>query len=141
MIGANGVKLSDEEAARLAVLTMHEVPVCGQTEKLANAVRSFSGALKPSRADISEKQRFFVGELDGPKYLYIFQLEGGVANWVGDAVDDGGEQMTIKLGFSKAQKKVGIRSRPLTQQDSLDGKSFYPIPLLKLHRTRTQKRP
>lgn len=104
-IGANGVRLSDEEAARLADLTVHEVPVYGQTGKLDSVVRPFSDALKPSRAVIPAKEPYFVGEVDGPKHLYILRLVGGVANWLGEPVDDEDERMIIKVGFSKSPYK------------------------------------
>ncbi len=105
LIGANGVRLSDAEAARLSDLTVHEVPVYGQTGKLESAIRPFSDALKPSRAVIPAKEPYFVGEVDGPKFLYILRLKGGVANWLGEPIDDHNDQMIIKVGFSKSPFK------------------------------------
>ncbi len=105
LIGANGVRLTDAEAARLANLTVHEVPVYGQTDKLDSVVRPFADALKPSRAVIPAKEPYFVGEVDGPKHLYILRLVGGVSNWLGEAVDDEDGKMIIKVGFSKSPYK------------------------------------
>lgn len=101
-IGANGVKVSLEEAARLASLTVQEVPVYGQTGKLDSVVRPFSDALKPSKAVMPAKEPYFVGEVDGPKHLYILKLEGGEEEWLGRPVDKDADKMIVKVGFSKS---------------------------------------
>ena len=86
-IGANGVKVASEEAARLASMTVHEVPVYRQTGKIDGSIRPFEDALKPSRAVIIVKEPCYVGEVDGPKHLYILKLEGGEQESLGRSLD------------------------------------------------------
>lgn len=101
-IGANGVEVSRDEVANIGALTVYEVPVYGQTGKIDSAVRPLSEALSPSRAVMPAKEPFFVGEVDGPKHLYVLRLEGGVSEWLGQDVPDFDTPSIIKVGFSKS---------------------------------------
>lgn len=99
-IGANGVRVADIEAERLADMSVYEVPVYGQTGKLDSALRPLKEALKPSKAVQPAKEPYFVGEVDGPKYLYVLRLSGGVPEWTGEQGQSSNDSLIVKVGFS-----------------------------------------
>ncbi len=56
-------------------------------------------SIKPSRAGPINKGNYSVGEIDGPRHLYILKLEGSPADWLGYDCQD---KIIIKVGFSKS---------------------------------------
>ena len=111
-IGSSGVQISQEEAARLLELNVYEVPVYGQHKLIDRTIQPLDMALKPSRAVPPAQNPYLVGEVDGPKYLYILELKGDIAAYLGRAamVVDG--KLIIKVGFSKS---------PLSRRDQIQG--------------------
>jgi hypothetical protein len=114
-IGSSGVRLSKVEAEKLLQLDVYEVPVYGQESRVDGAIRTLATALAPSRAVPPASEPYWVGETDGPKHLYILQLEGDVAAYLGRPIDQIDGMSIIKVGFSKS---------PLSRRDQIQ--SAYP---------------
>jgi hypothetical protein len=109
-IGAQGVRVTAEEAASLLDLTVFEVPVHGQTDPIDGAIQPMRNALKPSRAVYPGKEPYWVGEIDGPKHLYILRLEGDIARYLGRSQGEVADKLIVKVGFSKS---------PLSRRDQI----------------------
>lgn len=73
-------------------------------------------ALRVSKAIRPATELYFVGETDGPKYLYILRLEGDVAAWLGRSAVDVAGKSIIKVGFSK---------NPASRRDQIQ--AAYPV--------------
>jgi hypothetical protein len=58
---------------------------------------------------------YWVGETDGPKHLYILELKGDIAVYLGRPVEAVDGKSIIKVGFSKS---------PLARRDQIQ--SAYP---------------
>jgi len=101
-IGAQGVKLTKTESEALARLNVYEVPIYGQTGKIDSSIGSLSSALSPSRAVYPAKEPYWVGEVDGPKHLYILELTGDTAAYLGRFPAEVEGKKIIKVGFSKS---------------------------------------
>ena len=114
-IGASGVKLSRDETERLFQLDVYEVPIYGQSRPVDPTIRTLDTALSPSRAVPPAANPYWVGETDGPKHLYILELKGDIAQYLGRAVDAVEGKSIIKVGFSRS---------PLARRDQLQ--SAYP---------------
>jgi hypothetical protein len=115
LIGANGVPVSADEAAKLYELDVYEVPVRGQTEVVDPTIQTLESALSPSRAVSPASRPYWVGETDGPKHLYILHLAGNIAAYLGRRDDEVEDKHIIKVGFSKS---------PQTRRDQIQ--SAYP---------------
>ncbi|MGO4441017.1 hypothetical protein [Rhizobium sp. RAF56] len=111
-IGASGVPIPADEAAKLFELDVYEVPVYGRMEPVDPTIQTLESALSPSRAVSPASRPYWVGETDGPKHLYILRLTGNVANFLGRAPDSVEDQHIIKVGFSKS---------PRTRRDQIQG--------------------
>ena len=109
-IGAQGVLVTAEESERLRSLTVYEVPVYGQTEKIISAITTFENAIKPSRAVYPATEPYWVGETDGPKHLYILHLTGDIAAYLGRKPEEVEGKRIVKVGFSKS---------PLSRRDQI----------------------
>lgn len=114
-IGSSGVQLSKAEAERLLQLDAYEVPVYGQETEVDGAIRTLETALAPSRAVSPAMEPYWVGETDGPKHLYILELKGDIAAYLGRSADQIDGMSIIKVGFSKS---------PLSRRDQIQ--SAYP---------------
>lgn len=114
-IGASGVPIPADEAAKLFELDVYEVPVYGQTETVDPTIQTLESALSPSRAVRPASRPYWVGETDGPKHLYILRLTGNIATYLGRSPDNVEDQHIIKVGFSKS---------PLARRDQIQ--SAYP---------------
>lgn len=101
-IGASGVKVSADEADRLLQLDVQEVHVYGSTKTADPAIQTLDNALSPSRAIPPPSEPYTVGETDGPKYLYILELQGDIAAYLGCSPEDVEDKSIIKVGFSKS---------------------------------------
>ena len=115
VIGAQGVPVKADEAVKLLRLTVYEVQVYGQTDRIESALEPFANVLKPSRAIHPSKEPYWVGETDGPKHLYILRLIGNISNYLGRPIAELEEKMIVKVGFSKS---------PLSRCDQIQ--SAYP---------------
>lgn len=101
-IGASGVKVGPEEAEKLLQLDVQEVYVYGSTEAADPTIQTLESALSPSRAVPAPSAPYTVGETDGPKYLYILELKGDIAAYLGCTTADVEGYSIIKVGFSKS---------------------------------------
>lgn len=125
-LGANGVPVSADEAAKLYELDVYEVPVYGQAEPLDPTIQTLESALSPSRAVRPASRPYWVGETDGPKHLYILRLAGNIAAYLGRRDDEVEDKHIIKIGFSKSRRRAAIRSRVPIPEEPSTGKSSSP---------------
>lgn len=114
-IGSSGVVVSPEEAEALLQLDVFEVPVYGQSGEVDATIQTLASALSPSRAVHPATAPYSVGETDGPKHLYILELSGDIAAYLGRPEKEVEGKSIIKVGFSKS---------PMTRRDQLQ--SAYP---------------
>jgi hypothetical protein len=114
-IGSNGVGVSESEAERLFQLEVYETPVYGQSGPIDGTFRTLETALLPSRAVPPAISPYWVGETDGPKHLYILELKGDTAAYLGRMADRLDGMSIIKVGFSRS---------PLSRRDQIQ--SAYP---------------
>jgi hypothetical protein len=114
-IGASGVQVPPDEAERLLQLDVYEVPIYGQSRLVDPTIRTLDTALSPSRAVPPAANPYWVGETDGPKHLYILELKGDIAVYLGRPVEAVDGKSIIKVGFSKS---------PLARRDQIQ--SAYP---------------
>lgn len=114
-IGSSGVVVSPEEAGALLQLDVFEVPVYGQAREVDATIQTLASALSPSRAVPPATAPYWVGETDGPKHLYILELSGDIAAYLGRPKADVEGRSIIKVGFSKS---------PLARRDQIQ--SAYP---------------
>jgi hypothetical protein len=129
-IGSRGVPVDAREVSNLLRLTVYEVPVYGQIGQIKSAVQTFANSLKPTNAVLPAQEPYWVGETDGPKHLYILQLSGNLAGYLGRRADDLEEMMIVKVGFSKS---------PLSRRDQIQ--SAYPLGAYKWEVLYPQKMP
>ncbi len=101
-IGAQGVRVTPEEAASLLGRTVLESRVYGQAGSIDGAMQPMRNVLKPSLAVYPAKEPYWVGEVDGPKHLYILGLQGDIARYLGCSQEDVEDKLIIKVGFSKS---------------------------------------
>ena len=118
-IGASGVPLSTDEAAKLYELDVYEVPVCSQTNPIDPTIQTLDSALIPSRVVRPASQPYWVGETDGPKHLYILRLAGDIAAYLGRPLAELDDKHIIKVGFSKSPQA----RRDQIQSATLEGHS------------------
>lgn len=100
-IGASGVKVSADEAERLLQLDVQEVHVYASNHTADPTIQTLDKALTPSRAVPPPTEPYTVGETDGPKLLYILELQGDVAAYLSCAPEEVEEKSIIIVGFSK----------------------------------------
>lgn len=103
LIGSKGVPVDPQEIERLLSLTALEIPVYKQPGQLVDQMGPVGAlALKTSRAIHPGEGPRLIGEVDGPKYIYILKLAGNIAHYLGreEAAVDG--LSIIKVGFSKS---------------------------------------
>jgi len=101
-IGPKGVPINADEIENILDLTVFEVPVFGSKKEVESGLQPFSNILKPSRAISPSKEPYWVGETDGPKFLYIMSLDGDIATYLGREPSDLEDKMIVKVGFSKS---------------------------------------
>lgn len=114
-IGASGVRVSADEAERLLQLDVYEVPIYGRSRIVDPTIRTLDTALSPSRAVPPAANPYWVGETDGPKHLYILEMKGDIAAYLGRPLAAVDGKSIIKVGFSKS---------PLARRDQIQ--SAYP---------------
>ncbi len=109
-IGSAGVKVAPGEVERLLELEVYETPVHGATQPVDATIMPLKRAIAPTRAVPPATAPYWVGEIDGPKHLYILKLMGGAAAYLGRAPAAVEDKSIIKVGFSKS---------PLTRRDQI----------------------
>ncbi|MFC5386503.1 hypothetical protein ACFPLB_11045 [Aquamicrobium segne] len=127
-IGASGVSLSIDEAAKLYELDVYEVPVYGQTSPVDPTIQTLEFALSPSRAVRPASQPYWVGETDGPKHLYILRLTGNIAAYLGRGTDELADKYIIKVGFSKSPQARRDQIQSAYPKGAFNWKIFKPSP-------------
>lgn len=114
-IGASGVQVPRDEAERLLQLDVYEVRIYGSSQPVDPTIQTLDTAISPSRAVPLSSRPYWVGETDGPKHLYILELRGDIATYLGRTATDVDGKSIIKVGFSKS---------PLARRDQIQ--SSYP---------------
>lgn len=109
-IGSQGVPVASDEIANLLHLSLSEVKVYGQKDQIDGGIQSLDNVLKPSRAVRPSDEPYWVGETDGPKYLYILKLSGDLSAYLGRPAEDLRDKLIVKVGFSKS---------PMTRRDQI----------------------
>ncbi len=127
-IGASGVPVSADEAAKLYKLNVYQVPVYRQAEPVDPTIQTLKSALSPSRAVRPALQPYWVGETDGPKYLYILRLEGDIAAYLGRSPERVEDQHIIKVGFSKSPQARCDQIQSAYPKGTFNWKVFKPDP-------------
>jgi hypothetical protein len=89
--------------------------VHGQNNRVGGKASKLETALLPSRAVPPAVGTYWMGETDGPKYLYILELNGDIAAYLGRPADQVDRMSIIKVGFSRS---------PLSRRDQIQ--SAYP---------------
>ena len=115
-IGSSGVRASATEANRLLHLNVYETAVYGQSSEIDGAISDLERMLSPSRAVPPAAGPYWVGETDGPKYLYILELMGDTAAYLARTPNQVEGTSIIKVGFSRS---------PLSRRDQIQ--SAYPL--------------
>lgn len=127
-IGASGVPIPADEAAKLFQLDVYEVSVYGQTEPVDPTIQTLESALSPSRAVRPASRPYWVGETDGPKHLYILRLTGNIATYLGRSPDSVEDQHIIKVGFSKSPQARREQIQSAYPRGSFIWEVFKPSP-------------
>lgn len=127
-IGASGVALSTDEAAKLYELDVYEVPVYGQTHPVDFTIQTLESALTTSRAVRPASRPYWVGETDGPKHLYILRLAGDIAAYLGRRIDELEDKHIIKVGFSKSPQARRDQIQSAYPRGTFNWEIFKPNP-------------
>ena len=128
-IGASGVKANADEAEKLLQLDVQEVQVYGSTEAANPTIQTLESALSPSRAIPPPSEPYTVGETDGPKYLYILQLQGDIAAYLGCLPNDVEDKSIIKVGFSKSPLARRNQIQSAYPEGSFKWSVLFPSPM------------
>ena len=98
-IASRGVRLDPSEAARILDLDWLEVPVRDGPAIEWAVPGPGREVLSPSRPGPVSQAPYTVSEAEGPKHLYILQLQGDESAFLGPCVTG---QMIVKVGFSRS---------------------------------------
>ncbi|MCA3503457.1 MAG: GIY-YIG nuclease family protein [Rhodobacter sp.] len=113
VIGAQGMPLNPSEARRLLELELYEVPVFGGAPINRVMEGPASAVLAPSRPGPVSQQPFQSRESEGPKHIYVLQLEGDERHILGGPPNG---DIVIKVGFSRSpQTRCDDHNRTLPQ--------------------------
>jgi hypothetical protein len=96
-IGSQGMPLTSAEAQNILKFDLVEVPVFEAATSEASEIAPASVALSPSRPGPVSKTPHNRKESEGPKHLYVLQLKGNEAHFLGR---DAKGKKIIKVGFS-----------------------------------------
>jgi hypothetical protein len=99
VISRYGTMLSGAEARKIFDLDLIPRPLFGTEFASDGVLEKGKNALKPSRPGPVSQTSFFSREAEGPKHLYVLQLEGNSRHFLGH---DCGNQRIVKVGFSKS---------------------------------------
>lgn len=98
-IGSQCMRLTGNDARKLLELDLFEVPVFGGSPVNQFVEGSATEVLSPSKAGPVSKSPFKSREAEGPKHLYVLQLEGNASHLLGEPVND---EIIVKVGFSRS---------------------------------------
>lgn len=96
-IGSMGLRVTAAEAKALLTLQLVEVQVCNGPEIEALIPGPAAKVLAPSRAGPVSQSPYMVREAEGPKHLYVLQLQGRADDFLGY---EAGEALIVKVGMS-----------------------------------------
>lgn len=96
-IGAHCKRMTFADAQNLLKLDLFEVPVFGGLPVGQFVEGPASEVLSPSKPGPVSKSAFETKESEGPKHLYVLQLEGDESHLLGEPVED---EIVVKVGFS-----------------------------------------
>jgi len=99
VIGAQGMPLDASETRNILQLDFVEVSVFGGPPIDLAVPATATQALKPSKPGPVSQSSHTVREAEGPKHLYILELEGDADAYLGWP---SGAQKIVKVGFSKS---------------------------------------
>ena len=99
VIGAQGMRLTADEARKLLTLDLQEVPVFGGPSIDQCVAGPAAEILRPSKAGPVSATGHWRREAEGPKHLYILKLEGNGDHFLGEAV---GDNLVVKVGMSRS---------------------------------------
>ena len=109
-IGSQGVRLGKADATFLLDLSVTETEVYGGPQILDAKPQT----LRPTKAGPNQVNSYSVAvEPDGPKSIYILELEGDAANFLGITERELDEHKIVKVGYS---------SSPASRRDSYNAK-------------------
>ena len=98
-IGSQGVRLSKADAANLLDLSVTEAKVYGGRQILDARPQT----LRPSKAGPNQAKDYSVAvEPDGPKSIYILELQGNAANFLGIGENELKGHRIVKVGYSRS---------------------------------------
>lgn len=112
LIGRRGEPVHPLELQKFKELLVVEVPVYLGRRSLDTGSAPLSQKLEPSKAVPRTASPYTVDEDDGPKHLYILNLEGNLAHFLDTEEDDVEGMMVIKVGYSKSPQ---LRCRAFNQ--------------------------
>ena len=97
-LGSQGDRLTAEEARKLLKMTVEETTVYGEATRKEHSRGLFEDVLRPSRPGPVSQRSYDVEPAEGPKHLYVLEMQGKAAIFLNDvsAVDF----TIIKPGFS-----------------------------------------
>lgn len=98
-IGAQCMRLTPSDAQNLLKLDLFEVPVFGGIPVNQFREGTASEVLSPSRPGPVSQSPFETRESEGPKHLYVLELEGNAGHFLGSPIED---EVIVKVGFSKS---------------------------------------
>jgi hypothetical protein len=98
-IGAQGEPLTKQEALNILTLQLQEVDVYGEAPIIGSVTGIAKQILAPSRAGPVSQTPYTVKEAEGPKHLYILQLQGDTDAFLGEPAQG---RIIIKAGFSRS---------------------------------------
>lgn len=106
ILGGPGKRLTPADATRIADLPVTEVPVYGGLEYYdpddpAPLADKILRSRKPSRAVPRSLEPFLVDEGEGPRCLYMLELNGDMCAFLGMSESDLAGRRVIKVGYSK----------------------------------------
>ena len=103
--------------------------VYGSTDITEPTIQTLEGALSPSRAVPPPSEPYTVGETDGPKYLYVLELQGDIAAYLGCPREDVEDKSIIKVGFSKSPLARRNQIQSAYPEGSFKWTVLFPSPL------------
>ena len=98
-IGAQGMRLTPDEARKILTLDLQEVPVFGGPTVDHCVAGPAAEILRPSKAGPVSATGHWHREAEGPKHLYILKLDGNGDHFMGEAI---GDKLVVKVGMSRS---------------------------------------
>lgn len=94
-----GAWLKPAEVAKILELPLIPQPLFGIDEGVEAVLAEAREVLKPSRPGPVSQNPYMVREAEGPKYVYILELQGNADHFLGKAAEG---RSILKVGFSKS---------------------------------------